>query len=111
MRSVDALCRLLGILTPMALRLLGLREIGQHAPQTDATEVVSTEVVQVVARLAKRPTAQMSACDLWRTIASFGGYFNRKGDGPPGWKTLWRGWMYVQTILDGVHLAARLPPS
>jgi hypothetical protein len=110
MRSVDALCRLLGILTPMAVRLLGLREIAQTAPETDATEVLSTEVVQVVAHLAKRPTAQMSARELWRTIASFGGYFNRKGDGPPGWKTLWRGWAYVQTVLQGVHLAASLSP-
>ena len=110
MRSVDAMCRLLGILTPMALRLLGLREIAQTAPQTDATEVLSAEVVQVVAHLAKRPTAQMSARDLWRTIASFGGYFNRKGDGPPGWKTLWRGWVYVQTVLQGVHLAASFSP-
>lgn len=111
MRSVDALCRLLAILTPIALRLLGLREIAQNAPETVANEVVSDEVVQIVAQLAKHPTAQMSARDLWRTIASFGGSFNRKNDGPPGWKTLWRGWMSVQTILDGVHLAARLPPS
>ena len=110
MRSVEALFRLVGILTPMALRLLGLREIAQSAPQTDATEVLSAEVVQVVAHLAKRPTASMTARDLWRTIASFGGYFNRKGDGPPGWKTLWRGWVYVQTVLQGVHLAASFSP-
>lgn len=110
MRSVEALFRLLAILTPMALRLLGLREIAQTAPQTEATEVLYAEVVQVVAHLAKRPTAHMSARDLWRTIASFGGYFNRKGDGPPGWKTLWRGWVYVQTVLQGVHLATSLSP-
>lgn len=110
MRSVDALCRLLAILTPMALRLLGLREIAQAAPHTDATEVLSADVVQVVAYLAKHPTAPLSARELWHTIASFGGYFNRKGDGPPGWKTLWRGWVYVQTVLQGVHLAASLSP-
>jgi hypothetical protein len=110
MRSVEALVRLLGILTPMALRLLCLREIAQTAPHTDATEVLSPEVVQVVAHLAKRPMAHLSANELWRTIASFGGYFNRKGDGPPGWKTLWRGWVYVQTVLQGVHLAASFSP-
>ena len=32
----------------------------------------------------------------------------RKGDGEPGWKTLWRGWLYVQTLLEGVHLASQL---
>jgi hypothetical protein len=110
MRSVEALLRLLAVLTPIALRLLCLREIAQNAPETHATEVMSTEVVQIVARLARRPTAQMSARDLWRTIASFGGYFNRKGDGPPGWMTLWRGWLYVQTVLQGIHLAASFSP-
>jgi hypothetical protein len=111
LQTVGAQWRLLGLLTPMALRLLCLRQIAQSAPDTPATEVASTEVVQVVARLAKRPSAVMSARDLWRTIASFGGYLNRTRDGPPGWKTLWQGWMYVQTVLEGVHLAASIPPS
>jgi hypothetical protein len=71
---------------------------------------MSPDVVQIVARLARRPGVQMSAWDLWRTIASFGGYFNRKGDGPPRWKTLWRGWLDVQTVLEGVHLAASFSP-
>jgi hypothetical protein len=44
-----------------------------------------------------------------RTVARQGGYLGRKGDGPPGWKTLWLGWFYVQTLLEGVHLATRLP--
>ena len=110
MRSGEALFRLLAVLTPIALRLLCLREIAQNAPETNATEVMSTDVVQIVARLARRPSVQMSARDLWRTIASFGGYFNRKGDGPPGWKTLWRGWLYVQMVLEGVHLAASFSP-
>jgi len=34
--------------------------------------------------------------------------FVGKGDGPPGWKTLWKGWFYIQALLDGVHLAAQL---
>ena len=71
---------------------------------------MSIDVVQVVARLARRPIGHMSVRELWRTIASFGGYFNRKGNGPPGWMTLWRGWLYVQTVLEGVHLVASFSP-
>jgi Transposase DNA-binding len=111
LRSVAALWRLLGILTPTALRLLLLREIAQNAPQTPACEVVSAEVVQVVAHLSKQRALPMSAHLLWRTIASFGGSLNRPCDGPPGWKTLWQGWISVQTVLEGVHLAAALAPS
>jgi hypothetical protein len=72
--------------------------------------VVSQEVIYVVTKLDHRSGATLTAHDLWRTMASFGGYFNRKSDGPPGWQTLWKGWLYVQTVLQGVHLATRFPP-
>ena len=111
LQTVQALWNLLGILTPMAMRLLWLRQTAQLAPDTPATEVVSQEIVQVVTLLDKRPGVTLTANELWRTIARFGGYLNRKSDGPPGWQTLWQGWMYVQTVLQGVHLAALFPPS
>ena len=38
-------------------------------------------------------------------LSELGGYLGRKSDGPPGWKTLWRGWLHIQTLLEGVHLA------
>ncbi len=109
-QMVGAMWNLLGILTPMAMRLLWLRQTAQQAPDTPATEVVSQEVIDVVTKLDHRPGTTLTAQDLWRTIASFGGYLNRKGDGPPGWQTLWKGWLYLQTILQGVRLAARFPP-
>jgi len=108
LRSAAALMRLLGVLTPIAVRLLELPEMAQSAPETPATAVVSLELVRVVAALDQRPQCVLSANELWRTIARFGGYLNRKHDGPPGWKTLWRGWIYVQQVLEGVHLAAHI---
>jgi len=33
---------------------------------------------------------------------------SRRGDGPPGWKTLWKGWLHLQTLLEGVQLASHL---
>jgi hypothetical protein len=110
-QTVGAMCNLLGILTPIALRLLWLRQTAQTAPDTPATEVVSQEIIAVVTQLNHRPGVRLTANDLWRTIASFGGYLNRKSDGPPGWQTLWKGWLYVQTVLQGVHLAMRFPPE
>ena len=109
-QTVDAMWNLLGILTPMAMRLLWLRQTAQQAPDTPATVVVSQEVIYVVTEFDRRPGVTLTANDLWRTIASFGGYLNRKSDGPPGWQTLWKGWFYIQTILQGVRLAVRCPP-
>jgi transposase-like protein/DDE family transposase len=110
LQTVEAMCNLLGILTPIAMRLLWLRQTAQTAPDTPATEVISKEVIQVVLSLDKRPKATLTARDLWHTIARFGGYLDRKSDPPPGWQTLWKGWIYVQTVLVGVHLARQFPP-
>lgn len=110
LQTVKAMCNLLGILTPTAMRLLWLRQTAQIAPDTPATEVISKEVIQVVLHLDKRPKATLTARDLWRTIARFGGYLDRKSDPPPGWQTLWKGWIRVQTVLEGVHLACQFSP-
>ncbi len=107
-QTYEGLRRLLGLLAPVAVRLLQLRATARQSPEQPASQTLPTEVVQVVAAKAGVPAAQLTAQQCWHTIARFGGYLGRKGDGPPGWKTLWRGWLYIQTLLEGVHLAARL---
>jgi hypothetical protein len=111
LQSVAAQWRLLAILTPIALRLLLLRQAAQQATETPATEAVSSTVIQVVILLDHRHCAIVTAKQLWHAIARLGGYLDRKSDGPPGWQTLWKGWMRVMSALDGVHLAAQLAPS
>ena len=109
LQTVEAMCNLLAILTPTAMRLLWLRQIAQTAPDTPATDVISKDVIQVVLHLDKRPTATLTAEDLWHTIARFGGYLDRKSDPPPGWQTLWHGWIRVQTVLEGVYIGRHFP--
>ncbi len=104
----DGLRRLLGLLSPLAVRLLQLRAASRQDPQQPAIQVLPAEVVAVVAAKAGLPVVGLTAQQCWYSIARLGGYLARKGDGPPGWKTLWRGWLQVQTLLEGVHLAARL---
>jgi len=38
------------------------------------------------------------------SIAKLGGFMGRKGDGPPGWLTLWRGWQTLLILLRGYEL-------
>ena len=108
LQSYEALRRLLGLLAPTAVRLLQLRAAARDAPERRASEILPRDLVQVVALLAKLPAASLTAQQCWFTIARYGGYLRRRSGGPPGWKTLWKGWFYVQTLLEGVHLAARL---
>ncbi len=108
LQSYESLRRLLGLLAPAAVRLLQLRAAARQRPEQAASEVLPPDLVQVVAALAHVPVAQLTTQRCWYTIARYGGYLGRKGDGPPGWKTLWKGWFYLQALLDGVHVAAQL---
>jgi hypothetical protein len=105
------LFRLLGIVAPIAGRLLQLREIARLAPDRLANDVLPAELVAVVAALTELPPTTLTVGIFWREVAKLGGYLGRRRDGPPGWQSLWDGWLYVQTLLEGVHLAARLPPG
>ncbi len=108
LQNYEGLRTLLGLLSPLAVRLLQLRAAARQTPERPVAQVLPTEVVQVVAHLAKLPAETMSTQQCWYTIARYGGYLGRKRDGPPGWKTLWRGWLHIQTLLEGVHLAPLL---
>lgn len=108
LQSYEGLRRLLGLLAPAAVRLLQLRALARQDPEQPASQSLPADLVQVVAVLAQKPASQLTAQQCWYTIAGLGGYLGRKGDGPPGWKTLWKGWFTIQAMLEGVHLAARL---
>jgi hypothetical protein len=107
-QDYDGLRTLLGLLAPMAVRLLQLRAASRDDPEQPARQVLPADVVAVVAHLDQRAAETMTAQQCWHAIARYGGYLGRKSDGPPGWKTLWRGWIHIQTLLEGVHLAPLL---
>jgi Transposase DNA-binding/Transposase Tn5 dimerisation domain len=108
LQTYEGLRRLLGFLAPQAVRLLQLRTAARASPEVPAKETMPEEIVRVVAHLAKVPATEITTQQCWHTIAAQGGYLGRRGDGPPGWKTLWYGWFYIQTLLQGIHLASSL---
>nr|WP_126555038.1 IS4 family transposase [Dictyobacter kobayashii] len=93
---------------PIAVRLLQLRVLSRQCPDELARAVIPTDIVLVVAHLSGHPAKTMTVQQCWHGIARHGGYLGRKGDGPPGWKTLWLGWMYIQNVLQGMQLASLL---
>lgn len=107
-QSADRLMRLLGLLSPLAVRLLQLRDLGRREPERPAHEVLEADVLAVVAAQTGQAPAQMTVGAFWKAVAQMGGYLARRSDGPPGWKTLWKGWLRIQTLLEGVHLAFHL---
>jgi hypothetical protein len=108
-RDQAALERLLAFCAPVAIALLQLRDVARIEPERPACEVIDPELVEVVAAVQQISSQGMTIQSFCRAVAQRGGYLGRKRDGPPGWKTLWRGWMDFQRILEGVQLARHLP--
>jgi hypothetical protein len=105
LRSALGLRALLGFLAVVAVRLLQLRTTARTAPDTPASQVVEPEFVETVVRFRGGSVNSMTAEQFWRAVAGLGGFLGRKGDGDPGWQTLWRGWQRLQDLCWGRHHA------
>ena len=107
-QSAERLIRLLGVLSPLAVRLLQVRDRSRQAPERLAQEVIEPETVTVLAAEVGRSASTMTVGTFWTEVARLGGFLARRGDGPPGWKTIWKGWLHLQVLLNGFHLADQL---
>ena len=67
-----------------------------------AESVVPRRYVRTLAaHLKVKDAGQLTARQFWRETARLGGFLARKGDGDPGWITLWRGWQYLAPLFIG----------
>ncbi len=108
LQTVDGLIRLLGLLSPLAVRLLQIRADARSQPERSAQEVIEPLMLAVVAQRSGQSPATMTIGSFWIEVARLGGYLARSHDGPPGWRTIWKGWLSLQTFLEGVHFAFHL---
>ena len=108
LQTVDGLMRLLGLLSPLAVRLLQVRACAREDPERPAYEVIEPLMLAVLAEHTGGSPLTMTLGTFWIEVARMGGYLARSHDGPPGWRTIWKGWLSLQTLLEGAHLILRL---
>lgn len=88
----------LGLLGIVAVRLLQLREQARRTPDAPARHRIDPLWLGLIAaRFALDPEG-LSVRQFWRAVARLGGFLARKGDGEPGWQTLWRGFQRLQDM-------------
>lgn len=78
-----------GLCSVIAVRLVQLKTLARTAPQTPADRVVPRVWLEMLRSLRHKPI--LTVRDFYRHLAGLGGFLMRKGDGEPGWITLWRG--------------------
>lgn len=86
----------------VAWRVLYLTRLGRTVPDLSCEVAFSPQEWQAVYRVSKRqppPSQPPRLQEILALVAGLGGYLARKGDGPPGPKTIWIG---LQRVRDFV---------
>lgn len=98
------------LLSVVALALVDLREQSRRQPDAPAEAAgLPPLYIQVLRSQQRRPLRTVH--QVYHALAGLGGHLGRTGDGPPGWQTLWRGLLMLRQVVEGVRLAASLPPE
>jgi Transposase DNA-binding/Transposase Tn5 dimerisation domain len=104
----EGLEALTGLLSVVAVRLLQWKEVGRRDPKRAATAWIPAHYVEMVRRARGRVRPEeWTVRDFFRGVAGWGGFLGRKGDGEPGWVTIWRGWEVLHGMLQGARLTAQ----
>ena len=105
--STDRLEACLAIDCVVAWRIYWLTKQGRETPSIPCGEFLNEAEWQVLWACVKKqhpPAKPPPIGIITPMIASLGGYLNRKGDGPPGTTTMWRGLVRLQAMAEGFCL-------
>jgi hypothetical protein len=104
----------IALISIVTLTLLEMRDASRRADAKTrpAAEIISDDYVSVLSawrhgKIHKNWTIH----DFFYALARLGGHQNRKGDHPPGWQIIWRGWTDLQAMVTGVEAFKKLKRS
>jgi transposase-like protein len=96
----------IAMLSVVAVQLLRLRDLSRQSKDHPATEVIDEPYIETLCLWRwKQTRANLTAKEFLFALARLGGHLGRSGDHPPGWLVLWRGWMELQRLVEGLLLA------
>jgi len=87
---------LLGLLSPLAVRLLQVRALAREDPERPAHEGIEPLMLAVLAERNGQSPATMTVGAFWTEVARLGGYLARSHDGPA----------FLANHLEGLALVA-----
>lgn len=99
LENVVALCIVI------AIRLLQLKMAAKETPGRPARDLVPISWIRMLQQIREMPpNTEITIHDFVRQLAGLGGFLGRKGDGEPGWITLWRGLEKLILMLRGAAI-------
>jgi hypothetical protein len=104
------LLAILALLSVVAVRVLELRWRRDADPAAEASTVATPQEIEIVIKATQYRGKRLTVRDFVDAVAKLGGWLGRKGDGPPGWQTLWRGYQRLADMLLGIELLTASDP-
>lgn len=110
LKTPERLEAMVGLMSVAAVRLLRLKSLARTSPEIPAQRVVPRVWLAMLkaARKGLRRVHDLTIGQFYREVAKLGGFLGRKGDGDPGWITIWRGWEKLNNFVHGAALANKL---
>jgi Transposase DNA-binding/Transposase Tn5 dimerisation domain len=110
LETADRLSKAVVIYSAVAAHLLAMRDVARVEPEAPCTTILSDDAWKALwMHIHQTPlTANVNVptirqAVLW--IGRLGGHLNRKHDGMPGVRTLWRGYRDLNILVRGYRLA------
>jgi hypothetical protein len=94
-----------------AITLLRLRDDSrqEETKNRPATQYIDREYVEVLSSWRHgKPRYDWTVSEFVLALARLSGHQNRRGDHPPGWQKLWKGWFELQAMLTGARIAKKI---
>jgi hypothetical protein len=103
LEQANRLFAAIAVMSVVALRLLDLRELGRGFPDAPAACTGLDELELELLSLAVERELTTVA-EVLLAVGRLGGHMNRRGDGMPGWITLWRGMKMLRLLVRWAKL-------
>lgn len=97
---------LIAVLAVVAVRLINLKFLARARPDEPVdVKLFGKRTLQLLEKRFGPPVqSEWTHRQLVRAIARMGGFIGRRGDGEPGWQTIWRGWQRLMWMTEGADL-------
>lgn len=102
LQSQAGLQPLIALLSVLAVPLVNARQVARdpEKAQRPATDFFDPLWVLVLCRWRYQQERPVTVREFILALARLGGHLNRKCDGLPGWRTLWRGTMKLHAMVE-----------
>lgn len=109
--DTDRLQPAIALTSIAAVTLLNLRDDSRREETKDrpATEYIDQEYVEVLSMWRHgKVRLDWTVSEFVLALARLSGHQNRRGDHPPGWQKLWKGWHELHAMLAGARMAKKM---